>query len=73
MEYEFTIFFEISQEHVATASKDRTNIFDGKYFTPCEETGRMLVRWFGKNETEVSEDKVEAETKKPGVVIAGEF
>ncbi|MEZ7892713.1 MAG: ATP-binding protein [Candidatus Wallbacteria bacterium] len=48
LEYEFTIFFEISQEHVATASKDRTNLFDGKYFTPSEETGKILINWLNK-------------------------
>lgn len=48
LEYEFTIFFEISQEHVATASKDRTNLFDGKYFTPSEETGKILISWLNK-------------------------
>jgi len=51
VEYEFTIYMELSQEHVAVASKDRTNLFDGKYFTPCEQTGRQLVEWLNKPAT----------------------
>lgn len=48
VEYEFTIYMELSQEHVAVASKDRTNLFDGKYFTPGEQTGLQLVEWLNK-------------------------
>jgi len=51
VEYEFTIYMELSQEHVAVASKDRTNLFDGKYFTPSEQTGRQLVEWLNKPAT----------------------
>lgn len=46
LEYELTTFFEIAQDsHLATVSKDRTKLFDGKTFTPTEETGRMLDEW----------------------------
>lgn len=46
LEYEFTTFFEIAQDsHLATVSKDRTKLFDGKTFTPTEETGRTLDEW----------------------------
>jgi hypothetical protein len=45
MEYEFTVFFDIDVNHVSTASKDRTSLFDGKYFTPSPETGTTLVNW----------------------------
>ena len=62
LEYEFTLFFEISQEHVATASKDRTNIFDGKYFTPSEETGKILMSWLNQPLSSNGEkNKVEVE------------
>ncbi len=47
-EYEYTVFMELSQEHVAVASKDRTNLFDGKYFVPSEQTGKTLVEWLYK-------------------------
>lgn len=46
MEYEFTTVLDIDVErHIATASKDRTGLFDGKYFTPSEETGKDLLAW----------------------------
>lgn len=45
LEYELTVFFDMTQEHIATASKDRTGIFDGKSFTPSEETGKLLDEW----------------------------
>jgi hypothetical protein len=45
MEYEFTVFFDIDINHVSTASKDRTSLFDNKYFTPSTETGITLINW----------------------------
>ena len=45
MEYEFTVFLDLDQNHVAFASKDRTNLLDGKYFTPSAETGKALRIW----------------------------
>lgn len=45
LEYELTVFFDISQEHIATASKDRTGLFDGQNFKPTMETGKQLSEW----------------------------
>ena len=45
MEYEFTVFLDLSTEHVATSSKDRTGIFDGQFFTPGKDTGKRLLQW----------------------------
>ena len=45
MEYEFTVFLDLDQKHVAFASKDRTNLLDGRYFTPTVETGLTLKAW----------------------------
>lgn len=48
LEYEFTTVLELSVDgHIATATKDRTGLFDGSYFTPSEETGQMLATWLG--------------------------
>lgn len=52
LEYELTVFFDLSQEHIATASKDRTGLFDGKNFIPTAETGKALIEW--RNGGEVS-------------------
>ena len=46
MEYEFTLVMDLSVEgHVATASKDRTRLFDGVHFVPTPETGEDLRGW----------------------------
>ena len=46
MEYEFTAVFELSIDgHIATASKDRTTLFDGRHFKPSIETGKELLDW----------------------------
>ena len=45
IEYEFTTVFDLNNEHIATVSKDRTNIFDGQFFLPSADTGAMLKKW----------------------------
>ncbi|MCK8600515.1 ATP-binding protein [Desulfoferrobacter suflitae] len=46
LEYEFTVVLDLSVDgHIATSTKDRTHLFDGKYFVPDEETGRQLAAW----------------------------
>lgn len=45
MEYEFTIFFEIDAEHVAKGAKDRTSMFDQRYFRITPDTGKEIMQW----------------------------
>jgi hypothetical protein len=45
MEYEFTVFMDLDLHHTATATKDRTTLFDGQYFVPTIETGKTLLAW----------------------------
>lgn len=45
MEYEFTIFFELDANHTALGAKDRTSLFDQKFFTITEDTGRTIMKW----------------------------
>ncbi len=45
LEYELTVFLDLSQEHIASASKDRTGLFDRQNFIPTEETGKLLNTW----------------------------
>jgi hypothetical protein len=46
MEYEFTIYLELNQDHSCQATKDRTKLFDINYwFTPSEKTGEQLREW----------------------------
>ena len=46
IEYEFTTFFDMSINHLAIATKDRTNTFSADNpFTPTPETGQRILRW----------------------------
>lgn len=45
IEYEFTVCFMLDSDHIAEATKDRTALFDGKFFTITPDTGRDLYRW----------------------------
>lgn len=46
VDYEFTVVLDISiDSHIASASKDRTGIFDSQYFKITEETGEKLIDW----------------------------
>lgn len=45
-EYELTANLELDIKHKATASKDRTGLFEGKDpFVPTEETGKLIKEW----------------------------
>ncbi|HLF52573.1 ATP-binding protein [Flavobacterium sp.] len=44
--YEFTIVFDIDYKHFATASKDRTNLYEGKsQFIINSNTGKRILEW----------------------------
>ena len=45
MDYEFGVVFDLGINHMATVSKDRTSLFDGKVFTLSEDTGQTLKTW----------------------------
>lgn len=45
MEYEMTVVMDIDANHVASASKDRTGLLDGRYFVITRETGKELLEW----------------------------
>ena len=45
MEYEFTVFMDIEQNHNAHVSKDRTAMFDNEVFMIDESTGERLIEW----------------------------
>lgn len=75
LEYEFTLVMDLSMDHVASTSKDRTSMFDGTYFTPSVETGRQIKDWFegGKGEptnkgTQSVKDKMDERVEKPRII-----
>lgn len=45
IDFEFTLVFDLSCEHLAYATKDRTGLFDGQSLRISEETGGVLKQW----------------------------
>lgn len=45
MEYEFTVMLDVDMNHIASASKDRTSLFDGQFFKIDKSTGETLLQW----------------------------
>lgn len=45
MEYEFTVMLDVDMAHIASASKDRTSLFDGQFFKLSPDTGKTLLQW----------------------------
>lgn len=65
LEYEFTTVFMLDAEHVASASKDRTGMFAGKYFVITPDTGKMMYKWLVEGGNPNAD-----ETPKPSVTKA---
>jgi KaiC/GvpD/RAD55 family RecA-like ATPase len=69
VEYEYSIFFELTHDgHFATASKDRTGLFEGRNFVITEFTGKEIVAWLNSG----AEAKMEVGKPDPVVVKAKE-
>lgn len=69
MEYEFTTVLDMSVEgHVATASKDRTRLFDGSHFVPSKATGEAFLEWLegGKDPKESSRQLLDSLKARAG-------
>lgn len=49
IEFEFTTFFDLSQDHTAAVTKDRTALFDGKCFKIARNTGERIREWLNSN------------------------
>lgn len=64
IEYEVTVFFELSQDHVASATKDRTGVFDGQFFTINPDTGAKIRAWLEGADAE-GQDKPVIKPAKP--------
>lgn len=62
-EYEFTIVFDLDKNHNASASKDRTALFDNKIVMMDEKVGEQLKEWLTKPNVEKYEPTNKAEKK----------
>ena len=64
LEYEASLHFMLSvPDHVANATKDRTGLFDNKYFVISPETGKEIYGWLSSGAAE------EPAPVKPSVTI----
>lgn len=76
MEYEFTVFLDIDDNHTAVATKDRTSLLDGKTFKITPAIGRELMDWLesGTDEAPVvlSDNRTLADLKKEVKSLIGE-
>jgi hypothetical protein len=45
IDYEYTLVLSLSRDHIASASKDRTGIFDDRLEVPSEAMGAELLAW----------------------------
>lgn len=61
MEYEMTVVFDVDSAHVASASKDRTDMFKGEYFTLDQKIGKKLLAWLDSGVDEFEELKTALE------------
>lgn len=56
IEFETTVFFELAQDHTACATKDRTGLFDGRYFIISPESGAQIYEWLQQSRPEEATD-----------------
>lgn len=71
-EFDFSAVLLLDQDHVANATKDRTGLFDGKYFTITPETGKAIYQWLasGAPEAAPAPTPVPAQAPAPAPVPA---
>lgn len=66
MDYEFTVVFDLSENHYARTSKDRTGLFDNKNFIPGVDTGKQLAAWLNSGAEALPEPKPPTVEEKLG-------
>lgn len=68
LDFEFTLVFRINENHVASATKDRTSLFNGKEAVIDESFGEILLDWLNdgvKTETNVTDMDIAIYEKIP--------
>ena len=56
IDYEFGTVFDLSPNHLAIVSKDRTGIFDGNVFEVSQDTGKKLRDWLDNGSGEKKDE-----------------
>lgn len=48
LDFEFTLVFRLNENHIASATKDRTSLFNGKEAVIDVQTGETLLNWLNE-------------------------
>lgn len=73
LEYECTVYMDMSQEHIAFVSKDNTKLYkDNQYVKPTKEMGQKLIEWLnsGKSLEEIKAAEQEKEKFELSLMIS---
>ena len=62
LDYEMTVVFDVTQQHLACASKDRTRLFDGREEIITIETGKRLADWLQSGTEPAAEPQVNTDS-----------
>lgn len=65
IEYEFTVSFMLDYDHIANSTKDRTGMFDGKYFTIDANTGKQMYEWLSSGAVPAPKAEIPAPAPAP--------
>lgn len=55
LEYELGVVFLLDTEHTANATKDRTGLFDNRYFQITPDTGKEIYQWLASGAPQKTE------------------
>lgn len=61
LEYEFSAVFNLNQQHMASVSKDRTSLFDGRDFMLDDSVGKQLMDWLDNGKDAEAEKQIIAD------------
>ena len=56
IDYEFGTVFDLSPNHLAVVSKDRTGLFDEQIFSVSQDTGKILRDWLDAGAVDVQKE-----------------
>ena len=70
MDYEFTVVFDINQDHIANASKDRTAMFSDPVKID-ENVGKKISAWLSSAKTMETSNKTEVSAATVEVLLKG--
>lgn len=73
MEFEFSVVFDLNMQHMATATKDRTDLFDGQLIDLLfDNPGERILEWL-KSGAPAKPKPTREPTTKPTLAVARSF